>query len=90
MRITGSQVRAARGFLQWSVSELAKRAKVGLSTIQRIEDVNGDPSIESSLDWRSAARHEAIAKIKETLEAAGIEFLPERGGTVGLRGQIKR
>jgi predicted transcriptional regulator len=90
VKITGAQIRAARGFLHWSVSKLAEQADVGLSTIQRIEDVDGDASIASTLQWRSAARDEAVAKIKEALEAAGIEFLPERGGSVGLRGQIKR
>jgi predicted transcriptional regulator len=88
VKITGAQIRAARGFLKWSVVHLAKKAGVGVSTVQKIEDVDGDPSIASTLQWRTDARDEAIAKIKETLEAAGIEFLPERGGSVGLRGQI--
>ena len=89
MKITGAQIRAARGFLNWSVSKLAEQADVGISTIQKIEDVDGDPSIASTLQWRSQARDEAIAKVKEALEAAGITFLPERGGSVGLRGRVK-
>jgi transcriptional regulator with XRE-family HTH domain len=89
VRITGAQIRAARGFLKWSVVHLAKKAGVGVSTVQKIEDVDGDPSIASTLQWRTDARDEALTKVKETLEAAGIEFLPERGGSVGLRGQIK-
>jgi hypothetical protein len=67
---------------------LAEQADVGLSTIQKIEDINGDPSIVSTLQWRSDVRNEAIAKIKRALEAAGITFLPERDGNVGLRGNI--
>ena len=90
MKITGAQIRAARGFLKWSVVHLAKEAGVGISTVQKIEDVDGDPSIESTLQWRSDARDEAITKIKETLEAAGITFLAETREGVGLRGQIKR
>jgi transcriptional regulator with XRE-family HTH domain len=89
VKITGAQIRAARGFLNWTVAHLAKEADVGISTVQKIEDVDGDPSVASTLQWRSDARDEAIAKIKETLEATGIEFLTERGGSVGLRGQIK-
>jgi hypothetical protein len=30
-----------------------------------------------------------MEKLVRALEAAGIEFLPERGGSAGLRGQIK-
>ena len=88
--ITGAQIRAARGFLKWSVLKLAEQADVGISTVQKIEDVDGDASIASSLQWRSDARYEALAKIKQALEAAGIEFLPEGRGRVGLTGKIKR
>ena len=45
--------------------------------------------IEPTLEHREAVRNEAIAKVKEALEKAGIEFLPERGGSVGLRGRIE-
>jgi transcriptional regulator with XRE-family HTH domain len=90
MKVTGSQIRAARGFLKWSVSKLAEQADVGISTIQKIEDMDGDPNIASTLQWRSDARNEALTKIVATMEAAGIEFLSDRGGTFGLRGQIKR
>ena len=34
--ITGAQVRMARAFLRWSIAELATRANVGISSIQRI------------------------------------------------------
>ena len=88
MKITGAQVRAARAFLDWTVPKLAEQADVGLSTIQKIEDIDGDPRVVSTLQWRSDARSEAIAKVKQALEAAGITFLPERGGSVGLRGRI--
>jgi hypothetical protein len=86
MKITGAQIRAARGFLRWSVANLAKQADVGISTIQKIEDVDGDPSIASTLQWRSDARNEAITKIKEALEKAGITFLSANPHGVGLRG----
>jgi len=38
---------------------------------------------------RSWALAQAVAKIVDALEAAGITFLPERGGSVGLRGRVK-
>ena len=88
VKITGAQIRAARGFLKWSVSKLAKQADVGISTIQKIEDVDGDPTITSALQWRSDARNEALAKIVETLEKAGITFMPANSQGVGLRGKV--
>jgi transcriptional regulator with XRE-family HTH domain len=88
MSISGSQIRAARAFLQWSVADLAKRARVGLSTIQRIEDVNGSAAIAGNLQWRIDARAQAVAKIQAAFEGAGITFLTDNGQGVGLRGQI--
>jgi transcriptional regulator with XRE-family HTH domain len=89
MTVTGAQVRAARAFLGWTVADLAKAAGVGLSTIQKIEDINGTARVESTLQWRSDARDEALAKIRSALEKAGITFLPESAQGVGLRGKVE-
>jgi transcriptional regulator with XRE-family HTH domain len=89
MKITGAQIRAARGFLKWSVSKLAEQADVGISTIQKIEDVDGDPTIASTLQWRSDARNEALAKIVASLEKEGITFLLANAKGAGLRGMKK-
>ncbi len=72
MLLTGGQIRAARGFLDWSARELAQAANLGLSTVQRVE-----ASVAIT-----AANMDAL---RRTLEAAGIEFIPENGGGVGLR-----
>jgi transcriptional regulator with XRE-family HTH domain len=50
--LTGAQVRMARAFLRWSVTKLATRAKVGISTVQRIE-ASDDPAVHGDLDWRA-------------------------------------
>jgi hypothetical protein len=59
------------------------------STVQKIEDVDGDPRIVSTLQWRSDARDEALTKLVAALEKAGITFLPANAQGVGLRGRIK-
>ena len=62
--ITGSQIRMARGFLRWSVSELAKRSGVGSSTIKRAEATDIVPSITKP----------NLAAIRRALEETGIQF----------------
>jgi transcriptional regulator with XRE-family HTH domain len=89
MKITGAQIRAARAFLRWTIADLVKAADVGHSTIQEVEKIDGQPRIESTLQWRSDARDEALTKIRGALEKAGITFLAESAQGVGLRGRHK-
>lgn len=89
MKVTGAQIRAARGFLKWSVAKLAKQSGVGISTIQKIEDVDGDPRVESTLQWRSDARAESLTKIVTAMEKAGIKFLSD-GPLEGIQGRVNR
>ena len=86
MKITGAQIRASRGILRWTFADLARAAKVGLSTIQKVEDVDGDPRVASTLQWRSGARDEALTKICGALEKAGITFMAPSAQSVGLLG----
>ena len=75
MVLTGQQIRAARAILRLKAIELAEKAGVGLSTVQRAEAVDGPaPMIRANMDV-----------IRRTLEACGIEFLPEDGGGGGVR-----
>jgi hypothetical protein len=87
-KITGAQIRAARAFLRWTIADLAKEAAVGISTIQEVEKIDGEPRIDSTLQWRSDARDEALTKIGSALEKAGITFLAESAQGVGLRGKL--
>jgi transcriptional regulator with XRE-family HTH domain len=73
--ITGAQLRMARGYLRWSAKELADRAGVAESTIKRMEHDEGFP----------IARGANIEAVYRTLTEAGIIFLPENGGGVGIR-----
>jgi transcriptional regulator with XRE-family HTH domain len=60
--MTGAQIRAARGFLDWSVRDLGKKAKVHFNTVHAIER------------GKSAGKPETLAAIRKVLEKAGIEF----------------
>jgi transcriptional regulator with XRE-family HTH domain len=89
MKITGAQIRAARAFLKWTIADLAEASDVGISTVQEVEKIDGEPRVASTLQWRSDARVEALTKIRGALEKAGITFLPETAHGVGLRGRQK-
>jgi PAS domain S-box-containing protein len=73
--ITGAQLRAARGILNWSVRDLAEAASVSPSTIRRLEESNGAPQ----------GPEPSLAPIRASLEAAGVEFLFPPVGKPGLR-----
>lgn len=73
--IISVQIKAARALLRWSLSVLAEKSGVSVPTIQRMEASEGVPrSISSTLD-----------AVQKTLEEAGIEFIPENDGGVGVR-----
>jgi transcriptional regulator with XRE-family HTH domain len=71
MAISAAQLRAARGLLGWSQSDLAESAKVGRATIADFETGKRVP-YERTLD-----------ELPSALEAAGIEFT--NGGQPGVR-----
>jgi hypothetical protein len=76
---------------------LAKRAKVGISTVQEIEDADcrdrlpaGAGGVEQTRDYREAARAASIEAVCKALVAAGVTFLSDDGKAgVGVRGRIK-
>jgi transcriptional regulator with XRE-family HTH domain len=73
-QITVEQIRAARGLLGWSQTELASKAGLSLPTVKRLEGGYG-PHVSDG----------ARAKLQTALEAAGIQFIKENGGGVGVR-----
>ena len=70
--ITGTQLRMARSALKWGVRELAAKAQVSPATITRIEADH--PANASTLH-----------ALRSAFELAGVEFIPENGGGVGVR-----
>jgi predicted transcriptional regulator len=63
---TSEQLRRARSDLQWSPEVLAKRARVPVALVKRLE------SLEGPLD--GGARIERIQALQITLEKAGANF----------------
>jgi transcriptional regulator with XRE-family HTH domain len=68
------QLRAARGLLGWSQSDLAKHAGLSVPTVKRLEGGFG-----------ARVSDEAREKMKRALEAAGVSFIEENGGGAGVR-----
>ena len=75
-KLTGSQLRAGRALLNWSVKELAEASGVSASTIRRLEEV----------DWEPKSEEPALPLLRRALEKRGVAFQFPAGGTpsVGL------
>ena len=65
--ISGPQIRAARGFLDWTAHDLANKAVVPIATVQMIES------------GEVAASLAELVAIQATLAAEGIEFTNDDG-----------
>jgi transcriptional regulator with XRE-family HTH domain len=79
--ITREQIRAARGLLGWSQTQLAKRAGMSLPTVKRMETGTG-PKVSE----------EARARIRDALERGGVRFIAEgeEGPGVRLRRPLRK
>jgi transcriptional regulator with XRE-family HTH domain len=71
--ISPAQCRGGRALLDMTQPQLASMASVGLSTVVDFER------------QRRTVSEEAIRKMQEALENAGIQFIPENGGGPGVR-----
>ena len=74
-RLTGMQMRAARGMLNWSVKELAERTGISFAVIRRLEQYNDTPPMPDAL----------MGILRDTFSDAGIEFLYPLVGKPGVR-----
>ena len=73
--VTGSQLRAARALVRWSVDDLAESSRVAVAAIMHAEAEDGPVSMTAA-DARA---------LRWALEGAGVEFLAENGGGAGVR-----
>ncbi|MGF6313431.1 transcriptional regulator with XRE-family HTH domain [Bradyrhizobium sp. i1.8.4] len=71
--ISPAQCRGGRALLDMTQPQLASIASLGLSTVVDFER------------QRRAVSEEAIRKMQEALEKAGVQFIPENGGGPGVR-----
>jgi transcriptional regulator with XRE-family HTH domain len=76
--MTPAQCRAARALLGITQSQLARAAKLGLSTVVDFEKE------------RRLVSEEAVKAIETALQRAGIEFMDENGEGLLLRKRQKR
>ena len=65
----------SRAALGWSISKLSERSSVSVSTIKRLE----------SEDGFNKATEANLRLIRETFQAAGIEFIGDAGDGPGVR-----
>jgi len=72
---SSEQIKMARAALGWSVDKLAEVSAVGVRTIHRIEAQVGMPNATAA----------NLKLIRETLEAAGIEFIGDADEGPGVR-----
>ncbi|KTS24199.1 hypothetical protein NS228_26305 [Methylobacterium indicum] len=70
--IEGCHLRAARGFLDWTLSDLARASGLSLSTVRRLEEETEGPT--------SRSRPHVLAALRK----AGIVFTLVEGGTVAV------
>lgn len=75
MSLTSEQLRAARALLRWEQRDLADASGVSLPSVKRLETQPGS----------LAAQERTIAALRKALERAGIEFISENGGGLGVR-----
>ena len=71
--ITSGQARAARAILGWTQDQLTAAAGIPKRTLARFELDEGSP------------QRRTVDAIRRALESAGVEFIPENGGGVGVR-----
>jgi predicted transcriptional regulator len=75
--ITPDQCRAGRAIVNLSQDDLAKSARVGLSTVRNFEAGRSVP-VANNLD-----------AIERALEEAGVMFIPSNGNGPGVRLRVR-
>jgi transcriptional regulator with XRE-family HTH domain len=75
LKVSIRQIKAARALLGWSQADLARASGISEPTVKRLEAIDG------AVGGRAGTGD----AIRVSLEAAGIQFIPENGGGAGVR-----
>ena len=65
--IIPEQIRAARALLRLEQQDLARRARISVATVRRLEAENGGAGVATG----------TLNTVQQVLEAAGAEFIPD-------------
>jgi hypothetical protein len=83
---TAAQVRMARAFLRWSRAEAARRAKVGISTVQQIEDAYRGDRLPAG-EEESSTHDGPLGARWRSLDRSALRFCREHHGTLSFIGR---
>ena len=78
--MTPDQMKAARKLLRWSVHRLSVCSETSYHMVNMYEQTGRVGTVRRRPDLT-----DAVAAIRATLEAAGVEFISENGGSNGVR-----
>ncbi len=78
--VSAAQIRAARGLLGLTAAELAEMSGVDWATVQRFESAEGIPKNRSG----------TLARVVESLEAAGVMFIGDPLKSPGVQLSSKK
>ena len=73
--LKSAQIRAARALIRWSAEDLARATALSVATIRRAELAADETSMTAANDLT----------VRRALESAGVEFIDENGGGLGVR-----
>lgn len=76
--LLAAQCRAGRALIEWSAERLAETSAVDLQAILELEARFRRPTVD------------AMRRIREALEEAGVVFIDENGGGAGARLKFNR
>jgi predicted transcriptional regulator len=73
-KVSIRQIKAARALLGWAQVDLARASEVSIPTVKRLEADDGEVG----------GRADTASRLVGALEAAGVEFIAENSGGVGV------
>ena len=78
------QIKAARSLLDWSQKDLADKSGVSLSTLNRMERGDGEPSVSSLKNIHKALFENGVVFINNPDGSVGVYLNPEGAKKAGI------